>query len=183
MARRRDEEETGEPVWEGPSKSSRKRDALEAQRLGVRLAELPEPDLEALGLPERLLDALHEARRITSRAAGARHRQFIGKLMRDLDSQQIVAALEERDRRRSLETQRQKRIEAWRQRLLREGERALGELASAHPNAQVETLARLVAAASPQNLAESDRIAASRELFRALRELLGAPDAPVGKAS
>src|SRR5690348_2691971 len=63
----------GEP--ERPSKSERKRAAHAAQDLGEALIRLRDPELEALGLPERLTEAVREARHIRSRAAGARQRQ------------------------------------------------------------------------------------------------------------
>jgi 5-(carboxyamino)imidazole ribonucleotide mutase len=77
----------------GPSKSALKRAALAAQRLGEELILLKDADLDALALPERLSDAIRQARRIRSRAAGARQRQYIGKLMREIDLEPIQAAL------------------------------------------------------------------------------------------
>jgi ribosome-associated protein len=76
-----------------PSKSSRKRAAHAAQKLGEQLVQMREQDLAGLPLPEELRDAIAEARRLTSRAAQARQRQFIGKLMRDVDLVQLEAAL------------------------------------------------------------------------------------------
>jgi 5-(carboxyamino)imidazole ribonucleotide mutase len=76
-----------------PSKSARKREALAAQKLGEELILLKDADLEALALPERLSEAIRQARRIRSRAAGARQRQYIGKLMREIDLEPIQAAL------------------------------------------------------------------------------------------
>ena len=78
---------------ERPSKSARKRAAHAAQDLGEALLRLPESELTALELPEALLEALRAGRRINSRAAGARQRQYIGKLMRQLDPEPIRAAL------------------------------------------------------------------------------------------
>src|SRR5262245_39569804 len=103
---------------EQESKSARKRAAQAAQDLGEELIGLREAELEALDLPERLTDAIREARRITSRAAGARQRQYIGKLMRDIDPEPIRAALAARDEQNALEAQRFKRLESWRTRLL-----------------------------------------------------------------
>jgi ribosome-associated protein len=68
-----------------PSKSSRKRDALALQKLGEELVQLRAAELDTLPLPENLRDAIDEARRLTSRGALARQRQYIGKLMRDID--------------------------------------------------------------------------------------------------
>ena len=76
-----------------PSKSARKREALTAQKLGEELILLRDADLDALELPEPLSEAIREARRIRSRAAGARQRQYIGKLMREIDLEPILTAL------------------------------------------------------------------------------------------
>jgi ribosome-associated protein len=85
-------DENGE--YRGPSKSMRKREASAAQDLGTRLIALRESELlTALNLPETLQDAILLAKRITSRGGLARQRQYIGKLMRDLDPAPIEAAL------------------------------------------------------------------------------------------
>ena len=73
--------------------SARKRAAEGLQKLGVRLLELREAELTSLDLPEELLLAVREARRLTNRAALARQRQYIGKLMRDVDPAPIEALL------------------------------------------------------------------------------------------
>jgi len=76
------------------SKSSRKRVALAAQALGERLIALNDPDLNRLSLPETLLDAVREARRIKARGGLSRQKQYIGKLVRDLDTAAIEDVLE-----------------------------------------------------------------------------------------
>jgi len=81
------------PPEERPSKSERKRAALAAQKLGEELVLLKDADLHGLDLPEPLTQALREARGIRSRAALARQRQYIGKLMRAVDPAPIRAAL------------------------------------------------------------------------------------------
>jgi 5-(carboxyamino)imidazole ribonucleotide mutase len=76
-----------------PRKSARKRAALAAQKLGEELVLLKDADLQALDLPEPLTEAIRAARSIRSRAALARQRQYIGKLMREIDPEPIEAAL------------------------------------------------------------------------------------------
>ncbi len=76
-----------------PSKSARKRSALEAQQLGEALIGLNDPRLEALGLPEPLVEAVREARAIRSRGAAVRQRQYIGRLMREIDPETVRRAL------------------------------------------------------------------------------------------
>jgi ribosome-associated protein len=83
-----------EALDDRPSKSSRKRAAHAAQALGERLIALKETDLARLPLPETLLDAVREARRIKARGGLSRQKQFIGKLMRDLDTAAIEDAIE-----------------------------------------------------------------------------------------
>ena len=56
-------DEDGE-FGERPSRSARKRAAEYAQKLGVQLLTLREEQLLSLGLPEELLEALREARRL-----------------------------------------------------------------------------------------------------------------------
>ncbi|HVC31034.1 MAG TPA: ribosome biogenesis factor YjgA [Steroidobacteraceae bacterium] len=165
-----------EELPERQSKSERKRAAHAAQDLGEALIGLRESDLEALALPERLTDAVREARRITSRAAGARQRQYIGKLMRDIDPDPIRAALAARSERDAIETQLFKRAESWRERLILEGEGALEELESLRPGLDRAQWSRRVEAARHERAAglRSGTVGpAGRELFRALRGLLG----------
>ena len=121
--RPRDSADPGDDT--GPSKSERKRAAHAAQGLGEALIRLRDAELDALGLPERVSDAIREARRITSRAAGARQRQYIGKLMRDLDLEPIRAALAARSKQHARETERFKRAEVWRERLIADWARAV----------------------------------------------------------
>ncbi len=77
-----------------PSKSARKRAAHAAQALGEALIELKPHELSTLQLPEELHEAVLEARRIrNSRGGLARQRQYIGKLMREIDIAPIEAAI------------------------------------------------------------------------------------------
>lgn len=77
-----------------PSKSARKREAHALQKLGERLVALRAADLDRLPLPENLRDAIDEARRLKGHGALARQRQYIGKLMRDIDVEPVLAALD-----------------------------------------------------------------------------------------
>jgi ribosome-associated protein len=156
---------------ERPSKSARKRAAHAAQELGEELLRLPAAALAGLDLPAELVQALREARGIVSRAAGARQRQYIGKLMRALDLAPIRAALEARAAVSGREVERLKRVERWRARLLADGSAALAELAREHPGIDRAAWAARVSAAQAEQ-ARSGGGRAARELFRALRALL-----------
>jgi ribosome-associated protein len=132
---------------EAPSKSERKRVAHAAQELGEALIGLPDAELVALGLPEAVNDAVRAARSINSRSASARQRQYIGKLMRDLDLTPVRERLRARSEQASRDAERFKRTEAWRDRLINEGVGALDDLESWRPGLDRAQLTRLVVAA------------------------------------
>lgn len=157
---------------ERPSKSARKRAAHAAQDLGEALLALKDAQLDALDLPETLKEAVRLARRITSRAGAARQRQYIGKLMRGIDAEPIRAALAARRAEDARATERFKRVESWRERLVAEGEPALAELIRWRPDIDPREWAARVRAARGERERTGAAGAASRELFRALRALL-----------
>ncbi|MCB5194892.1 ribosome biogenesis factor YjgA [Deefgea salmonis] len=76
------------------SKSQAKRDALALQELGATLLEYTPKQLAPLNLPETILDAVKEGRKITANGATARQKQYIGKLMRNIDPAPIYAFLD-----------------------------------------------------------------------------------------
>lgn len=157
---------------ERPSKSERKRNAHDAQKLGEELIELKSFDLGSLDLPEPLRDAILEARRITSRAGLVRQRQYVGKLMRGIDLDPIRAALTARGEMAAQESQAFKRVELWRDRLIAEGAPALDELMTWRPGMDRDEWRRRLAAAAAERARLGTGGPASRELFRALRALL-----------
>jgi ribosome-associated protein len=76
---------------EGRGRSARKRASHELTRLGEQLLTLRPQQVVALALPERLEEAVAEARRLTSFGAQRRQVLFIGKLMRQLDEDAVAA--------------------------------------------------------------------------------------------
>jgi ribosome-associated protein len=164
-------EEDDSEVFRGPSKSARKREATAAQSLGTRLIALKEAELCALELPETLHEAIMLAKRITSRGGLARQRQYIGKLMREIDTAPIEAALTVESRNNAQDAEKHKRVEAWRLRLLGEGAAALDELLKWRPDADRKALQALIAKATGERVDSGSRAAASRELFRTIRGL------------
>jgi ribosome-associated protein len=165
------EDEESQEFGARPSKSARKREAAAAQDLGTKLIALKESDLAALDLPEKLLDAILLAKRITARGGLARQRQYIGKLMRDIDTAPIEAALNASSRGAAIDAEKHKRLEAWRARLLGEGPAALDDLMKWCPDADRKSLLALIQKATGARVDSGSREAASRELFRTLRTL------------
>jgi ribosome-associated protein len=157
---------------ERPSKSERKRRSDDLQSLGEALIDLPDSELDALPLPEALRDAVLLARKITKHGGLYRQKQYIGKLMRKIDAEPIRAALDARRERELVEALRFRRIEQWRDRLLQEGASAIERLATEVPGIDVATVTDLVQRARTER-PTGDTTAASRALFRLLREAFG----------
>ena len=88
--------DAGTGGYDRPSRSARKRAAEGLQKLGERLVGLRDSELASLDLPEALLDAVRDVRRLGHTPAQARARQYIGKLMRQIDTGPIERALAER---------------------------------------------------------------------------------------
>jgi ribosome-associated protein len=161
-----------EPLFDGPSKSVLKREAHRAQELGEQLIALKDAELVALQLPEALYEAIVAARSINSRGGGTRQRQYIGKLMRDIDLTQVRATLAAKAGKAALEAQRFQRVENWRTRLLEPGPDALAALRTAYPTLDEAQWLRRIEAARAERTRTGATGAAARELFRALREVL-----------
>lgn len=153
-----------------PSRSQLKREVEALQKLGEQLAELPEQQLTALSLPEKLHDAVMQARRITSHGALKRQRQYIGRLMRDVDAAPIRARLEELRGADRLSRARFQDAERWRDRLLQEGDAALEEFLARHPQADRPHLRRLLREAA-RDAADGRALQHARELFRYIHGL------------
>jgi ribosome-associated protein len=167
-----DPEIPGETDEARQSKSARKREAASLQELGVELAGLPEPEIAALDLPDKLFAALRDLKRLPSHGAQLRQRQYIGKLMRDIDPAPVLAKLAERKLRHDSEIRRFQLVERWRDRLLSEAATALAELLEEYPGADRAALTRLLEKAERERV-DQRAPAAARELFAFLRQLLG----------
>jgi ribosome-associated protein len=101
-----------------------------------------------------------------------RQRQYIGKLMRQIDPEPVLAKLAERKQRHDSEIRHFQRIERWRDRLLSEPETALPMLCEEYPQTDREALARILKKAGRER-EEQRPPAGARELFAFLRQLLG----------
>ena len=153
-----------------PSKSQKKRMQTALQDLGEQLIGLLDEKLASLSLDERLNYAIQEARRMKSHEAKRRQKQYIGKLMRDVDQEPIHALLS------SLQgdDRRQKRIfanaERWRDRLVREGHDALQAFATESGQAS----AALASLRADLQRATSDRSETTirRNIFRHVHDAL-----------
>ena len=151
------------------SKTRRKAVADALQDIGVKLVELPKEKLSRLNLPERLLDAVFEAKRITANGATRRQKQYIGSLMRDIDVAPIMDQLQRWEGKHTAENAHFHQIERWRDRLLTE-DNALSEFMQMYPTVDSQQLRALIRNARREE-ASNKPPKSSRELFKLLREI------------
>jgi len=79
--------------YDKPSKSQRKRDMIALQEIGEQLMRLSAKQLTAMNLPETLLDAIVLAKTLRKNEALRRQKQYIGRLMREIDVEPITTHL------------------------------------------------------------------------------------------
>jgi ribosome-associated protein len=158
------------------SKTRRKTEMHDLQSLGETLVQLSAPRLSELGLPERLADAIEQARAISKHEARRRQMQYIGRLMRDVDPDPIRARLAQWGAAPAAEKARLAAVERWRERLLSDAV-ALDQLCAAVPHADRASLSALVVRVQGER-ARAAPPHAYRELFRVLNTLLSTSRAP-----
>jgi ribosome-associated protein len=155
-----------------PLSKTQRKAAMEAlQSLGEELIALNNARLAQLNLPESLYDAVKEAQRITSNSALARQRQYIGRLMREIDTAPIADQLERWKGTHNEENAHFHQLEKLRARLL-EDDGALSDYLAQHPAADIQQIRTLIRNARKEAAAGKPP-KSSRELFRVLRELSG----------
>lgn len=157
---------------EGPSKSRRKADAHALQTLGAALVALNRSQLAQVDLPEALRDAVEAAQRISAHEGRRRQLQYIGKLMRNVDSAPIRAKIDGWKTVSVEETVRLHLIERWRDRLL-EDPLALQPFAGEYTHADVQKLRTLIR--NTQREREQNKAPKNyRAMFQLLREIIPA---------
>lgn len=156
------------------SKSERKRDAIRLQNLGRALAQLKATQLTEIPLSDDLAKAIADYHRFSANEAKRRQLQFIGKLMRNVDTLALEAALELIEGRSAAARFQNRALEVWRDRLINEPG-ALTEYLSEHPTTSAQELRHHVRRVHKAADADQQRIAA-RALFRFLRSSERAQD-------
>ena len=157
-----------------PSKTQMKTQSHALQALGQQLAALSDAALEAIEMPEPLLDAIVLFRRTKSHEGRRRQMQYVGKLMRGADEdllREAVAAATLGSAQNSLALHE---AERWRAEMIA-GDDALTRWLVAHPDTDSQQLRSLVRAArrDAAGLPPEERQPKSfRELFQFIKPML-----------
>lgn len=163
------------PDWEQEEFESRtdiKLAALEVTDIGEQLSELPDSQLKKIELSEQILDAIKFLRNLPKGPGRARHKKFLGGLLRkDEDSlAEARAALEEIKQKNQQQNLHFQRLEKLRDNLIKQGDEGLNSLLEDFPNADRQYLRQQIRQAAKE--AEQEKPAkAAREIFKYLRGL------------
>lgn len=173
------------------SRTDLKRESAELQKLGESLLTLRTDLLERLPLSDKLRDAVADAKRITNFEGKRRQMQFIGKLMRKLETgavDAVRAALDEQANGSAAENLALHQAELWRDRLITEDD-AFQLWLTQHTGTDSQQLRALIRQARKDAVPEKPGAAvrhgrAYREIFQLVRQTLSAipepePDAPL----
>ena len=152
-----------------PSKSQKKRDAHVLQDIGTQLVALSAEQIKRIDMPENLRIAITEAQRTRSHEGLRRQMQYVGKVMRGIDTAPLTEALDAIRGRSARAVAREQMLERMRERLIAD-EQVLGDIAAQWPEADLTHLRTLRRNALRET--ELDKPPrAFREIFRVLRQL------------
>ncbi len=157
------------------SKSEMKRDMAALQELGEKLIPLDKKLLATLNLPDKLFDALLEAKRLTAHGAISRQKQFIGKLMRGVDPAPIQELLNKIAGVSDRHSAWLHKLERLRESLMSDP-KAIESFVAEHDQVDVQRLRQLIRNAQKER--EQNKPPKNyRELFQLMKEYL--PEPPI----
>ena len=152
------------------SKTQKKIEAHSLQELGEKLLQLSRAQIKEIDIPDDVLDALNLARTIKSHEGLRRQIQFIGSLMRKIDSDPIEQAIEQFEQGNYKKALEFKETEQWRDELIAGNNELLKEILENHANADRQQLSQLVRNARKE-VENNKPPKSSRVLFKYLRNI------------
>jgi ribosome-associated protein len=162
--------------YERPSKSEMKRQSDALQKLGEQLIEAPRDRVKRVPMPDDLRDAILHCQTITNHEGKRRQVQFVGKLMRSLDEEEvgvIQRTIESWKGTSKAEAAALHALERRREKLLAD-DKALTQLLGEHPELDAQHLRALIRNARKEH-AENKPPKAYREIFQILKDLSKQP--------
>ncbi|WP_296942177.1 ribosome biogenesis factor YjgA [uncultured Massilia sp.] len=164
--------------YDRPSKSELKRQMNDLQKLGEQLVDEPRDRVKRVPMPEELRDAILMCQSITDHGGRRRQLQFVGKMMRKLDEEEVAViqrTIESWKGMSKAETAALHALERRREKLLAD-DKALTQLLEENPELDVQHLRTLIRNARKEQ-AENKPPKAYREIFQILKDLGKKPKA------
>ncbi len=163
-----DEENQEEIIY--VSKSEIKRDAEALKQLGDKLVNLTPANLAKIPMDDNLLEAVELAQRL-QREARRRQVQYIGKLLRTMDTDPIQEALDKVENKHQQQQAMLHKIERQRDDLIAQGDAGLTALLEIYPTLDRQHLRTLIRGAKKE--VEQKKLGkAYRDIFVLLKEVM-----------
>ena len=156
----------------GPSKSELKRQMTERQKLAEVLAALSSDGLKSIPMDEAIKTAIAETPKIKSFEAIRRHKQYLGKLMRFLNQEELETIQKRLDAIQGVskaETAKLHFLESYRDKLITNDE-TFTTLIEKYPDMDIQNMRTLIRNARREK-EQSKPPKAYREIFRVLKDL------------
>jgi len=163
--------EDEENTYERPNKSQLKREAQALLELARQLEPLSVSQWRDATLPDHVVDALQALKTIHKGGAKKRQLKLVAKYLRDIDTTDVRAWLEQHQGARREANLRFHRIEMWRDRLLKEGAPALSALLSEYQGVNVQQVNQLLRNARHEAKHQKPPKAA-KLLFKLLQDII-----------
>ena len=162
------DEEQEEIIW--VSKSEIKRDAEALKKLGEKLVDLSEAKLEKIPLEDNLRDAIELAQRL-QKEARRRQLQYIGKLLRNVESEPIQEALDKLENKHQQQQAMLHKLELLRDKLIMGGDEALTQVLTEYPQIDRQHLRTLIRLAQKEKI-QNKPPKAYRDIYQYLKTLI-----------
>ena len=152
------------------SKTEIKREMLALQELGRKIVKLPPVQRQKLPLDEDMQDALVLADKIKNKhEAFKRHMQYIGKLLREVDLEEIQKAMDAIANKHQQETNKFHQLEQLRDELIVGDNELIEKVLADCPTMERQKLRQLVRQAKKE-MSEQKPKKYYRELFQYIKE-------------
>jgi ribosome-associated protein len=152
------------------SKTRRKKQMIELQKLGADLVRLSPEQLARIEMPETLREAVIACKGFTKHEAVRRQMQYIGRIMRDIDATPIAEQLASMNAPSRKQTALFHLAEKWRDEMLADVD-ATARFAQEFPEADARSLRQLCEKAAAERRADRPP-KHYRELFHVLNGII-----------
>lgn len=164
-----DEFEYDEEEYTGPSKSQIKREMQALQDLGAKLTTMRPDQLDQIPITPQLRQAIDQYNKLKAHEACRRQLQFIGKIMRHEDAEEIQQTLDRFDAGSIEFTKTLHQLESWRDRLLTGDNNTLTAFVDEYPQTNIQTLRQLIRNTN-KDKENGKNTGQFKKLFRFIRE-------------
>ena len=152
------------------SKTQLKKIAKDIEDFGYKLTLLTDEQIQGLNLTDDIKEAIYEYKKIKSNSAKKRHRQYLGKLLRDIDLSLVNEDYQRIQNQSLIAKQAFHAIENWREQLIQD-ESKLKDFIDIYPKTDIQKCRTLLKNAIKESQRDQTK-KAQRLFFKYLREVI-----------